>query len=170
MAATGSREGIGENQSDTTPPLAGKACRWEIVAKERSLKGDSWGEGFRWGAKEDSQTTKQVVAAQCHCVALYCHLFKRLRDSATMLSHLARSLSHETQTIALFYNLNSDIINISLFRCCYSTNLFLCTNHTLYLLASFIQGAHRQPHLLHPLALVPHLVLDLILFVIGTIL
>lgn len=99
-----------------------------------------------------------MVAAQCHCVALYCHLFKRLRDSATMLSHLARSLSHETQTIALFYNLNSDIINISLFRCCYSTNLFLCTNHTSYLLASFIQGAHRQPHLVHPLALVPHLV------------
>ena len=53
------------------------------------------------GAHFNYQTTIQVVAVQCPCVALSCHLSRRPRDSAIVLSYLARSLSHN-QTILVF--------------------------------------------------------------------
>ena len=54
------------------------------------------------GAHFNYQTTIKVVAVQCPCVALSCHLSRRPRDSAIVLFYLARSLSHDTQTIVVF--------------------------------------------------------------------
>ena len=62
------------------------------------------------GTHFNYQATIQVVAIQCPCVALSCHLSRRPRDSVIVLSYLASSLSQDTQTIVhSIYNLNNNI-------------------------------------------------------------
>ena len=90
------------------------------------------------------QTTKQVVAAHCPCVALYCRLPKRPRHSAIVLSHLARAVSRNTQTI-IFHHLNNNIIKIRLISYKYLiTNLFL--RYQLHIVPTYLH--HRSKVLL----------------------